>query len=156
MGKVWIESKAPAVAPCIDLGLATHPADLRRLVEIARLAREIGETAPFADFVETEPVPGAAVQTDEQLAASVKALVGTYHHPTGSAPMGPADSPQAVVDLEGRVHGLSALRVVDASIFPDTVSVATNVTTIAVAERLADKLLHSWEQRADQLAHSWA
>lgn len=144
VGKVWIESKDPAAAPLIDLNLAAHPGDLRRLIEIARLARRIGETAPFADFVETELVPGAAVQTDEQLAASIRAMVTSYAHPTGSAPMGPADSPHAVVDLEGRVHGLTALRVVDASIFPDTISVATGLTVIAVAERLADKMQQAW------------
>ncbi|MET4076500.1 GMC family oxidoreductase N-terminal domain-containing protein [Hymenobacter sp. UYCo722] len=155
-GKVWIESRDPAAAPCIDLNLAAHPDDLRRLVEIARLARKIGETAPFADFVEVELMPGAAVQTDEQFEVAIKAMIDVYHHPTSSAPMGPSDSPRAVVDLEGRVHGLSALRVIDASIFPDTVSVATNLTTIAVAERLADKMRHSQEQPAAELVHSQA
>jgi choline dehydrogenase len=45
--------------------------------------------------------------------------------------------------MDGRVHGISSLRVVDASIFPDAVSVATNVTTIAVAERIADLISKS-------------
>ncbi|PMY34499.1 GMC oxidoreductase, partial [Pseudomonas sp. FW306-2-2C-D06C] len=56
---------------------------------------------------------------------------------TSTAPMGHAGDPGAVVDLEGRVHGVQGLRVVDASIFPDTISVATNVTTIATAEYIA-------------------
>ena len=51
--------------------------------------------------------------------------------------MGVISDPHAVVDLEGRVHGVSGLRVVDASIFPDAISVATNITTIATAEHIA-------------------
>jgi choline dehydrogenase len=53
--------------------------------------------------------------------------------------MGLADDPAAVVDPEGRVHGLEGLRVVDASIFPDAISVATNITTIATAEHIAER-----------------
>ncbi|CRQ50771.1 dehydrogenase, partial [Pseudomonas aeruginosa] len=54
--------------------------------------------------------------------------------------MGRAGERWAVVDLEGRVHGLQGLRVIDASIFPDAISVATNITTIAVAEHLAQRI----------------
>lgn len=51
--------------------------------------------------------------------------------------MGLESDPNAVVGLDGRVRGVSGLSVIDASIFPDAISVATNVTTIAVAEHLA-------------------
>jgi choline dehydrogenase len=57
--------------------------------------------------------------------------------------MGAVNSKAAVVDLEGKVHHVESLRVVDASIFPDIISVATNVTVIAVAERIADNILKS-------------
>lgn len=53
--------------------------------------------------------------------------------------MGLAEDPAAVVDPEGRVHGLEGLRVVDASIFPDAISAATNITTIATAEHIAER-----------------
>jgi choline dehydrogenase-like flavoprotein len=39
----------------------------------------------------------------------------------------------------GKVRGVEALWVVDASTLPDIPSVATNVTTIVVAERIAAK-----------------
>ncbi|MGV8267693.1 GMC oxidoreductase, partial [Pseudomonas aeruginosa] len=57
-----------------------------------------------------------------------------------SAPMGRAGSPSAVVELEARAHGLQGLRVTAASIFPDAMSVATNITPIALAEHLAQRL----------------
>jgi choline dehydrogenase len=43
-----------------------------------------------------------------------------------------------VVDQYGRVHGLTALRVVDASIMPDVVRANTNATIMMMAERIAD------------------
>jgi choline dehydrogenase len=46
-----------------------------------------------------------------------------------------------VVDAWGKVRGVQGLRVVDASILPDIPSVATNVTTIMVAERIAAMLV---------------
>jgi choline dehydrogenase len=56
--------------------------------------------------------------------------------------MGAGFDPTAVVDAWGKVRGVEALRVVDASILPEIPSVATNVTTIMVAERIASKLTH--------------
>jgi choline dehydrogenase len=54
--------------------------------------------------------------------------------------MGPAGSKTAVVDFKGKVYKTTNLRVVDASIFPDTVSAAPNPTVIMLAERLADEI----------------
>ena len=52
--------------------------------------------------------------------------------------MGPSDDPLAVVDQYGRVYGVDGLRVVDASIMPDTVRANLNLTVMAMAERAAD------------------
>ena len=52
--------------------------------------------------------------------------------------MGPATDPEAVVDNQGRVHGLGNLRVVDASIMPDCIRSNTNVTTMVIGERISD------------------
>jgi len=111
-----------------------------RLIEIVRLSRKIGQTAPFADLIDHEIAPGNTVDGGEALRANIVANVAAYLHPTSTVPMG-ADSDQtAVVDAWGKVRDVEALRVVDASILPDIPSVATNVTTIMVAERIAAKL----------------
>jgi choline dehydrogenase len=52
--------------------------------------------------------------------------------------MGPVSDPMAVVDQEGRVHGLKGLRVADASIMPNCVRANTNVTTMMIGERISD------------------
>ncbi|HFF8978122.1 GMC oxidoreductase [Serratia marcescens] len=134
-GRVWLESRDPAAAPHIDLNFLAQESDRVRLLEGVKLARKIGQTAPLSTLVHSELAPAA--DSDEAILASMVATLDTYHHPTSSAPMGNAGEPKAVVDLQGRVHGVYGLRVVDASIFPDVPSVATNVTTIATAEHIA-------------------
>jgi choline dehydrogenase-like flavoprotein len=65
----------------------------------------------------------------------------TVHHPVGTAKMGPASDPLAVVDGQLRVHGMEGLRVVDASVFPDLIGGATNAPVIMIAEKAADMIL---------------
>ena len=63
------------------------------------------------------------------------------NHISGTCKMGPASDPLAVVDQEGRVHGLDGLRVADASIMPDCVRANTNATAMMIGERMADLML---------------
>ena len=65
----------------------------------------------------------------------------TSHHPCGTCRMGAASDPLAVVDANGRVHGIEGLRVVDASIMPDCPRVNINATTMMVAEKIADAIV---------------
>jgi choline dehydrogenase len=84
--------------------------------------------------------PGNAVDDGHALRANIVANVDAYLHPTSTVPMGTDSDETAVVDACGKVRGVEALRVVDASILPDIPSVPTNVTTIMVAERVAARL----------------
>jgi choline dehydrogenase len=139
IGSLRLASRDPRAAPRIDLNFLAQPIDRARLLEGVKLARRIGRTAPLSELIETELAPGPTAQSDDEILASMMATLDTYHHPTSTAPMGLSGDPHAVVDPEGRVHGLEGLRVVDASIFPDAISVATNVTTIATAEHIAER-----------------
>ena len=82
-------------------------------------------------------MPGDAV-TDDHLRDVVASNLASYGHPTATAPMGGDDDPWAIVDGHGAVRGLSGLRVVDASIIPVVPSVAISLTTIMLAERIAE------------------
>jgi len=140
IGRLRLSSRDPRVAPDIHYNFFDDPSDLDRLLEAVRLSRKIGRTAPFSDLIDHEIAPGNTVDGGEALRANIVANVAAYLHPTSTVPMG-ADSDQtAVVDAWGKVRDVEALRVVDASILPDIPSVATNVTTIMVAERIAAKL----------------
>lgn len=141
-GKVWIETKDPNANPKVDLNFLDDKEDTKRMIEGAKIARQIAATPPFSNFIHSEIAPGASVVTDEDLEEAIKKNIASYAHPTSSAPMGAINSKEAVVDLEGRVHHVEGLRVVDASIFPDIISAATNITVIAVAEKIADKIVN--------------
>ncbi len=79
----------------------------------------------------------ALASDTEQLAEHIRENVGGVFHPTGTCRMGPAEDQHAVVDTQGRVHGIPGLRVVDAAIMPNVMSGNTNIPTIMVAERIA-------------------
>ena len=138
-GTLKLASKDPLAAPVIDLNFLALEEDRKRIMEGARLARKISKSAQFNNMIVQELNPWEAT-TDEQVWESIKNTVDSYAHPFATAPMGPEGGKTAVVDFQGRVHKVSGLRVVDASIFPDVVSAAPNPTVIAVAERIADEI----------------
>jgi choline dehydrogenase len=141
VGRLRLASRDPRAAPDIHYNFLDDPRDLDRLVEAVRLSRRIGQTAPIADLIDHEMAPGAAMEEDgPALRANIVANLAAYLHPTSTVPMGGPSDPTAVVDPWGKVRDLEGLRVVDASIIPDIPSVATNVTTIMLAERIAARL----------------
>lgn len=88
---------------------------------------------PLARPADGTPVPARP-------AADLRARVGTYWHPVGTCAMGPADDPRSVVDGQGAVHGVSGLRVADASVLPTVPAANTQLPVLALAEMLADTL----------------
>ncbi|NVZ24689.1 GMC family oxidoreductase N-terminal domain-containing protein [Pseudomonas gingeri] len=139
-GKFWLDSLDPSAAPRIDLNFLAQEHDRQRLLEGVKLSRRIAQRPPLSEMIASELMPGEDARSDEEILAAIKATLDSYEHPAGTAPMGLASDPAAVVDLQGRVHGITGLRVVDASIFPDAMSAATNVTTIAAAEHIASMM----------------
>lgn len=139
-GTVRLRSRNPHDAPRIDFDLLADPSDRRRMLEAVRLARRIARAAPLGDLIDHELQPGADIDDDAALMAEIEADPATFDHGHCTARMGGDGDPQAVTDRSGRVRGVVALRVVDASILPDTVSVPINLTTIMVAERIAAEM----------------
>ena len=81
-----------------------------------------------------EILPGAHLQSDEDLLQDFRDRADTVYHPVGTCRMG-ADPTCSVVDARLRVHGVQGLRVIDASIFPSITSGNTNAPTVMVAEK---------------------
>jgi choline dehydrogenase len=115
--------------------------DRQLSIEGFKLQRRIYGAAPFREHATDELVPGSAVQTDDEILEFWRSDSMSTYHPVGTAKMGPAEDPDAVVDNELRVHGIAGLRVVDASIFPLIPSGNTHAPVVAVADRAADLLL---------------
>jgi choline dehydrogenase len=140
-GSVHATSLNPKDAPRIRHNYLSTERDRELSIEGFKLQRRIYDAAPFREHATAELVPGASVQTDEDILEFWRSDSMSTYHPVGTAKMGPADDPQAVVDDHLRVHGIEALRIVDASIFPLIPSGNTHAPVVAVAERAADLIL---------------
>jgi choline dehydrogenase-like flavoprotein len=142
-GSVRLRSPSPDDPLNVDLGFLSDPddSDLGVLVEGIELVRRIAATQPFASATTDEAVPGPAVEGRYRIAAWARANVRGYFHPVGTCRFGAFNDPGAVVDADCRVHGIAGLHVVDASVMPTIPRANTNLTTIAIAERIAEGLL---------------
>ena len=148
-GTVRLHSPAPDDPLGVDLGFLSDPdgADLEVLVDGMELVRRIATTDPFSQSVIGEAVPGPAIEGRVAIAGWLRESVRGYFHPVGSCRMGREEDPDAVVDGSGRVHGLENVYVCDASVMPTIPRANTNLTTIAVAERIGEGLVALDERR---------
>jgi choline dehydrogenase-like flavoprotein len=134
-GTVRLASAEPGTPPLIDPNYYADPCDLHVLAAGIRAAREIGRAAALDEWRGEEVLPGPAVDDDASLRAYLRRNLSTYAHPGGTCRIGTdADS---VVGTDLRVHGISGLRVADASVMPSAPSANTNATVYAIAERAA-------------------
>ena len=140
-GSVHARSTNPTHAPKIVHNYLSTERDRELSIEGFKLQRRIYDAAPFKEQATQELVPGASVQTDEEILEFWRTDSMSTYHPVGTAKMGPADDPEAVVDSDLRVHGIEGLRIVDASIFPLIPSGNTHAPVVAVADRAADLIL---------------
>ena len=135
-GSVRLRSADPTDTPRIELPGVREPADMDRLVEGYRRGLELANR-PEIRRLSTEPAP-----PDPGGAAAVRRVVAenaySIPHVVGTCAMGPSPENGAVVDSLGRVHGVSRLRVIDASIMPEPPSGFPHIITIMIAEHLAD------------------
>jgi choline dehydrogenase len=106
------------------------------MVRGIRACREIYRQEPMADMIERELLPDDEAQSDTQIAEVIRREGGHRSHPVGTCRMG--IDPLAVVGPDLRVHGLTGLRVVDASVMPELPGGNTNVPTIMIGEKAAD------------------
>jgi len=137
LGSVKIRSADPAAAPSICFNYLTDPQDREDLRTSIRLTREILAQPALSRYRAEELNPGDAVHTDADLDAWIRRGVETCYHPVGTCRMGRSAN-DSVVDDQCRVHGIDALRVVDASVMPSIVSGNTNAPTIMIAEKVSD------------------
>lgn len=135
-GSVHATSPDIGAPPAIDQNFLAEEVDWRVHVAGMRIARRLMQSAGMAPVVVRETRPGPDVNGDEALAQYARETGATLYHPVGSCKMGV--DPGAVVDPQLRVHGVDALRVVDASIMPRLTSGNTNAPTLMIAEKAAD------------------
>ena len=140
-GHIELTSADPNTQPSILANYFQDPRDREIMLSGIRQVRELVEQPAFKDLKGDEIYPGVQAQTDQQLNDCLTTRTVSQWHLSGTARMGTVTDDGAVVDPEGRVHGVEALRVVDASIMPTVTNGNTNNPTIMIAEKLSDAVL---------------
>lgn len=138
-GTVRLPRPGSADRLIIDHGYFEESADMTAMIEAVRRSRALAAAPAFAEWSAGEYFPGPTVETDEEISAFVRNNVSTWFHPAGSCPMG--TSPGSVVGPDLRVHGISGLRVADASVMPTVVTVNTNAASMMIGWHAADLVL---------------
>lgn len=137
-GRIHLKSRDPRQHPSILFNYMSHEQDWQEFRDGIRLTREIMNQPALDPYRGRELSPGVNVQSDAELDEFIRNHAETAFHPSCSCKMGSDD--MAVVDGQGRVHGMEGLRVVDASIMPLIITGNLNATTIMMAEKIANRI----------------
>jgi choline dehydrogenase-like flavoprotein len=137
-GTVTLRSGDFMDKPVIRHNFLSAPNDLATLRAGVKAAREVYAKQPLKGMIRDEIFPGKDVRTDAEIDEYIRSNAIVMYHPTSTCAMGVA--PDAVVDGELRVNGVSGLRVIDASVMPNVPGGHTNAPTIMIAEKAVDMI----------------
>jgi choline dehydrogenase len=147
-GQITLGSPDPLAPPVIHHQQLSSDDDVDQIVEGIGIARDILARPRIAQHVTDELRPGFARNTPDDLRDYIRSSSITMFHPVGTAKMGSADDPMAVVDPDLKVIGVTGLWVADASIFPALTAGNTNATAIMVGDKGADHVLKALRRNA--------
>jgi choline dehydrogenase len=145
-GDIRLKSTDPGAAPAMQANYLSARLDQETAVAGLRICRALLAQPALRRYVAAEYLPGPQVEKDDELLDYARQYGSTTFHPTSTCKMG--DDPMAVVDPTLLVHGLTGLRVVDASIMPTVISGNTNAPTIMIAEKAVDLIRQQMRQAA--------
>jgi choline dehydrogenase len=139
-GYIRARSADPFQDPIIQPNYLADPMDRQVLISGMKLARRLLHTPELSPYFDDDMLPGPQVHSDDEFLDYARQYGSTAYHLIGTARMGPATDPTAVVDDQLRVHGMQGLRVADASIMPTMPSANTYATTMMIAEKASDMI----------------
>ncbi|HEJ8087604.1 TPA: GMC family oxidoreductase N-terminal domain-containing protein [Serratia liquefaciens] len=139
-GRIWLNSRDPLQAPLMDPRVYSENEDLEVMTDKALLLREVMKQTALAPWRGKE-MGMEGVNNRDKMRDYIRRMTASYHHQVGTARMGTDN--MAVVDPQLRVHGLSGLRVIDASVMPVIPTGNTNAPSIMIGEKAADMILSS-------------
>ncbi|BCQ55404.1 GMC family oxidoreductase [Burkholderia gladioli] len=139
-GSIELASGRAEDAAKIRINALSTEKDLAEAVQGSKLIRKLMMAPSLRAMTIEEISPGPAVRSDEDFLQYFREQSGSIYHLCGSCAMG-SDAATSVVDARLKVHGVEALRIVDASVFPNITSGNINAPTMMVAEKGADLIL---------------
>ncbi|CAB0043380.1 unnamed protein product [Trichogramma brassicae] len=153
-GYIKLRNSDPKYQPIIVPNYFDDPRDLEVLVEAAKFVDRLSLT-PTMRSINARPngnvireCAAHEFRSDDYWRCQARHYTMTIYHPTGTCKMGPMTDSMAVVDAKLQVHGITGLRVIDASIMPNIVTGNTNAPTIMIAEKGADMIKEAWRHYA--------
>lgn len=154
-GRLFLTSSDPNVKPALDFRYFTDPEgyDAATFVAGIRAARKVAQQSPFKEWLEEEIAPGSKVQTDEEISEYARRAAHTVYHPAGTTRMGDTTrDAYAVVSPDLKVRGIKGLRIADAGVFPEMVTINPMLTVLAIGERAAEFIAAEKGWKGDSVA----
>ena len=143
-GEIRIPSADPDAKPVIAPNYLSTEEDRKVAADAIRITRRLMAQPAIQAYMPAEVLPGPSVGDDDASLAKAAGDIGTtIFHPVGTARMGRADDPMAVVDKDLRVIGVGGLRVIDASVMPEITSGNTNTPTVMIADKVSREMAKS-------------
>jgi choline dehydrogenase len=137
---VHIAANDPNVAPTIQPNSLSTQEDFDMVVTAGKLLAKLAQTPAIQRVTKTRLNPDITTLSNAGILENFRNRASTVFHPTSTCRMG-SDKTTSVTDSHCRVHGLQALRVIDASSFPNLTSGNTNAPVVMLASRAASLIL---------------
>jgi choline dehydrogenase-like flavoprotein len=141
-GEVTLQSSDPSDDPKIDPKFLSHPDDMRDMIAGYKKMMKIMNKEPLSKYTSAHVQRPVDLDNDEDIEQAIREDADTVYHPVGTCKMGSDD--MSVVNERLKVHKVSGLRVVDASVMPTLVGGNTNAPTIMIGEKASDMILEDW------------
>ena len=141
-GEVTLQSSNPSDDPKIDPKFLSHPDDMRDMIAGYKKMMKIMNKEPLSKYTSAHVQRPVDLDNDEDIEQAIREDADTVYHPVGTCKMGSDD--MSVVNERLKVHKVSGLRVVDASVMPTLVGGNTNAPTIMIGEKASDMILEDW------------
>jgi len=141
-GEVTLQSADPTDDPKIDPKFLSHPDDMRDMVAGYKKMMKIMNKEPLSKYTSGHVQRPVDLDNDEDIEQAIREDADTVYHPVGTCKMGSDE--MSVVNERLKVHKVSGLRVIDASIMPTLVGGNTNAPTIMIGEKASDMILEDW------------
>ena len=142
-GEIFISSTDPGAPPEIQPNSLSTNHDCEMAISACKVLQKLALTPTIKSVTEKSQEPDITNMPEDEMLDNFRQRASTVFHPTSTCRMG-KDKSDSVVDARLRVHGVSGLRVVDASAFPNITSGNTNAPTLMLAARAAQLIKQDW------------